>query len=82
MYRDQESVFYYLTVMNEQYAMPPMPEGSREGILKGMYRLQAGGESEGQAARRSCLAAARFSTRCWRRRSCSRSTTSPPTSGA
>jgi pyruvate dehydrogenase E1 component len=41
MYREQESVFYYLTVMNEQYAMPPMPEGSREGILKGMYRLQA-----------------------------------------
>jgi pyruvate dehydrogenase E1 component len=40
MYRDQESVFYYLTVMNEQYAMPAMPEGSREGILKGMYRLQ------------------------------------------
>ena len=41
MYRDQESVFYYLTVMNEQYEMPAMPEGSREGILKGMYRLQA-----------------------------------------
>jgi pyruvate dehydrogenase E1 component len=40
MYRDQESVFYYLTVMNEQYAMPAMPEGSRDGILKGMYRLQ------------------------------------------
>jgi pyruvate dehydrogenase E1 component len=40
MYRDQESVFYYLTVMNEQYAMPPMPEGAREGILRGMYRLQ------------------------------------------
>src|SRR3954469_7048059 len=30
MYRDQESVFYYLTVMNEQYEMPPMPEGVRE----------------------------------------------------
>jgi pyruvate dehydrogenase E1 component len=40
MYREQESVFYYLTVMNEQYAMPPMPEGAREGILKGMYRLK------------------------------------------
>jgi pyruvate dehydrogenase E1 component len=40
MYKDQESIFYYLTVMNEQYAMPPMPEGSRDGILKGMYRLQ------------------------------------------
>ena len=27
MYRDQESIFYYLTVMNEQYAMPAMPDG-------------------------------------------------------
>jgi pyruvate dehydrogenase E1 component len=40
MYRDQESVFYYLTVMNEQYEMPAMPEGVREGILKGMYKLK------------------------------------------
>jgi len=40
MYRDQESIFYYLTVMNEQYEMPPMPEGARDGILKGMYRLR------------------------------------------
>jgi pyruvate dehydrogenase E1 component len=39
MYKEQESIFYYLTVMNEQYEMPPMPEGSREGILKGMYRF-------------------------------------------
>jgi len=41
MYIDQESVFYYLTVMNEQYEMPPMPEGAREGILKGMYKFRA-----------------------------------------
>src|SRR3989454_4318618 len=41
MYIDQESVFYYLTVMNEQYAMPVMPEGSRDGILKGLYRFRA-----------------------------------------
>jgi pyruvate dehydrogenase E1 component len=39
MYREQESIFYYLTVMNEQYEMPPMPDGAREGILKGMYRF-------------------------------------------
>jgi pyruvate dehydrogenase E1 component len=40
MYVDQESIFYYLTLMNEQYAMPPMPEGAdvKGGILKGMYR--------------------------------------------
>jgi pyruvate dehydrogenase E1 component len=41
MYVQGESIFYYLTVMNEPYAMPPMPEGSREGILKGMYRVKA-----------------------------------------
>jgi pyruvate dehydrogenase E1 component len=40
MYRDQASVFYYLTVMNEQYVMPPMPEGARDGILKGLYRMK------------------------------------------
>jgi pyruvate dehydrogenase E1 component len=41
MYKEQEPVFYYLTVMNEQYAMPAMPEGVRDGILKGMYRFKA-----------------------------------------
>ncbi len=40
MYKDGESIFYYITVMNEQYEMLPMPEGSREGILKGMYKLR------------------------------------------
>jgi pyruvate dehydrogenase E1 component len=39
MYVDQESIFYYLTVMNEQYQMPPMPEGSRDGIIRGLYRF-------------------------------------------
>jgi pyruvate dehydrogenase E1 component len=40
MYKDGESIFYYVTVMNENYAHPPMPEGVREGILKGMYRFR------------------------------------------
>ena len=40
MYTDQENVFYYVTVMNENYAHPPMPEGAREGILQGMHRLR------------------------------------------
>jgi pyruvate dehydrogenase E1 component len=40
MYKENESIFYYITVMNEPYVMPPMPEGSREGILKGMYRVR------------------------------------------
>ncbi len=41
MYKENESIFYYITVMNEPYVMPPMPPGSREGILKGMYRFRA-----------------------------------------
>jgi len=41
MYEEQESVFYYLTVGNEKYPMPPMPEGVKDGILKGMYKFKA-----------------------------------------
>ncbi|MDF3009621.1 MAG: aceE [Burkholderiales bacterium] len=40
MLEAQEDVFYYLTVANENYPQPPMPEGALEGILKGMYALQ------------------------------------------
>jgi pyruvate dehydrogenase E1 component len=36
---DQEDVFYYVTLMNENYRHPPMPEDAREGILRGMYLL-------------------------------------------
>jgi pyruvate dehydrogenase E1 component len=39
MMEAKENVFYYLTVMNENYAHPALPEGSEEGILKGLYRL-------------------------------------------
>ncbi|WP_422880127.1 pyruvate dehydrogenase (acetyl-transferring), homodimeric type [Nocardioides aromaticivorans] len=42
MYVEQEDVFYYLTLMNENYEHPAMPEGVEEGILKGLYRLRAG----------------------------------------
>jgi pyruvate dehydrogenase E1 component len=41
MLHDQEDLFYYITVMNENYAQPAMPEGARDGILRGMYLLQA-----------------------------------------
>ncbi len=44
MYVDRESIFYYLTVMNEQYEHPPMPDGAREGILKGMYLCKPTGK--------------------------------------
>jgi pyruvate dehydrogenase E1 component len=39
MCTEQEDVFYYLTVMNENYAHPPLPEGAEDGILRGMYLL-------------------------------------------
>src|SRR5690348_1003818 len=41
MYKDRENIFYYITVMNEPYAMPVMPEGAKDGILRGMYRFRA-----------------------------------------
>jgi pyruvate dehydrogenase E1 component len=41
MIAEQEDVFYYLTVLNENYEHPAMPEGVEEGIVKGMYLLQA-----------------------------------------
>jgi pyruvate dehydrogenase E1 component len=39
MYEKQESIFYYLSIGNENYIMPVMPQGVKEGILKGMYRF-------------------------------------------
>jgi pyruvate dehydrogenase E1 component len=41
MYKEGESIFYYITVMNEPYAMPAMPKGVESGILKGMYKFRA-----------------------------------------
>jgi pyruvate dehydrogenase E1 component len=44
MYADGEEVFYYLTLYNENYLMPSMPDGVREGILKGLYKFKPGQE--------------------------------------
>jgi pyruvate dehydrogenase E1 component len=44
MYAEGEDVFYYITLYNENYAMPPMPTACEEGILKGLYKFQAGRE--------------------------------------
>ncbi len=49
MYGLGEQAFYYITVMNEQYAMPPMPDGARDGILRGLYKLRAAPEREAKA---------------------------------
>jgi pyruvate dehydrogenase E1 component len=46
MYQEQESVFYYITVMNENYAHPAMPANAAQGILSGMYLLQTGGRGK------------------------------------
>jgi len=46
MYQDFEDIFYYITVMNENYQHPPKPDMAEEGILKGMYLLKASGKKK------------------------------------
>jgi len=46
MYVEGEDTFYYLTLYNENYGMPPMPEGAEQGILKGLYKFKAGPEKK------------------------------------
>jgi pyruvate dehydrogenase E1 component len=65
MYVEQQSIFYYITCMNENYVQPPMPASVQAGILKGMYLLQIGGRGRVRATLlgsgtilRECLAAA------------------------
>src|SRR5205085_11156731 len=50
MYKDGENIFYYITLMNEPYAMPPIPGDAKHGILRGMYKYRA---SENKKARLS-----------------------------
>jgi pyruvate dehydrogenase E1 component len=47
MLQDQEDVFYYITVLNENYAHPEIPLGAEAGILKGMYLFKDGGKGKG-----------------------------------
>ncbi len=49
MFQEREDVFYYITLTNENYPMPPMPPGSQEGILKGLYKFR--GAPEGMDGR-------------------------------
>ena len=86
MITEQEDVFYYLTLMNENYQHPAMPEGAEEGILRGMYLLQPAAEGEAQVQLlgsgmilREVLAgadAAAPTTSAWRR-TCGASRASP-----
>ncbi len=67
MYAEQERVFYYITVMNENYAQPALPAGVEAGILAGGYLLQIGSRGKVRATLlgsgtilRECLAAAKI----------------------
>jgi len=51
MYAEQEDVYYYLTVMNENYTQPEMPEGAAPNIIKGMYLFKAGAGGTGAKAK-------------------------------
>jgi pyruvate dehydrogenase E1 component len=46
MYVEQENVYYYITVMNENYQQPEMPKGVEKGIVKGLYLFQSGGKKK------------------------------------
>jgi pyruvate dehydrogenase E1 component len=48
MYDEAENRFYYLTAYNENYAQPQMPEGVREGILRGLYRFREASSGKAQ----------------------------------
>ncbi len=50
----QEDVFYYLTVTNENYRMPAMPQNAAQGILRGMYCLRAGGRQKTRVQLMGC----------------------------
>jgi pyruvate dehydrogenase E1 component len=47
MYENQEDVYYYITLMNENYAHPAMPAGAEEGIIRGLYLFQEGAGGKG-----------------------------------
>jgi pyruvate dehydrogenase E1 component len=49
MYVDGENIFYYLSVMNENYVQPALPAGAEEGILKGAHRIKEGGKGKARA---------------------------------
>jgi pyruvate dehydrogenase E1 component len=73
MVENQEDAFYYITLMNENYPHPGLPEGARAGILKGMYKLSDGGAAQGPRAQllgsgvilREVMAAAELLKKDW-----------------
>ena len=82
MYVDGEDIFYYITLYNENYPMPPMPDGTEDGILRGLYLYRAAGRRAHAPRAHRRERQRRCRPRSRRRRCCSSSTMSPPRSGA
>jgi hypothetical protein len=84
MFAEQEDVYYYITVMNENYEHPEMPAGAEADILKGMYLFRKGAVAPARRPRAcSCWVRARSSAKSSPPPTCSRTTgASTPTSGA
>jgi pyruvate dehydrogenase E2 component (dihydrolipoamide acetyltransferase) len=85
MYAEQEDVFYYITVMNENYAHPAMPEGAEEGILRGHVPAARGGGRRRRSAPRVQLLGSGTILRevlAGGGPAARRTSASPPTSGA
>jgi len=55
MVERQENVFYYITLLNENYAMPGLKEGTEAQIIKGMYLLEPAAETKGKAKAKAPL---------------------------
>ena len=64
MYQEEENVFYYLTVMNENYAHPAMPVGAEEGILKGLYQFKKSDKDNGKVPTVQLMGSGTIFTEC------------------
>src|SRR5262245_54865288 len=60
MYEVGEDIFYYLTLYNEEYTQLAMPEGSHDGILRGLYKLRPAGNEPGRKRARATAKAERI----------------------
>ena len=81
MYVENEDVFYYLTLYNENYVMPPMPAGVEEGILRGLYKFKTAPRS-GNYGRKFSGAGRLFVKPCAPRKSWPKNTVLQPMFGA
>ena len=84
MYQEaRQDLFYYITLYNDNYPMLPMPEGSAEGVLKGLYKLRPAANAKPKAPKAQLFGSGPILPHALRRRSCWRSITAwPRTCGA